>query len=110
MTVLWFLFNSSSAFPHRTYEAYLKDPRSRPHRCTRLWKLVSRSFRGRRPKGYYRLPPSEDVLPYGIPDDLPSYEETERYDVAEGHRQSVGGPWFPIRLVLRSIHTYVMTC
>lgn len=79
MTILWFLFNSSSVFPHRTYEAYLKDPRSRPHRCTKLWKL--------------------------IPDDLPNYEETERCDVTEGHRQSVGGPWFLIRLVLRSILT-----
>ena len=92
MTLLWFLFNSSSAFPHRTYEAYLKDLRPKPHRFTKLWKLVSRSFRGRRPKGYYRLFPSEDVLPYGIPGDLPSYEETERREVAEGHRQSVGGP------------------
>ncbi|KAL8757351.1 MAG: hypothetical protein Q9199_002279 [Rusavskia elegans] len=90
MALLWFLFNSSSADPHRSYKAYLKDPpRPKAHKFTKLRKLVSRSLRGHRPRGSHKLLTSEDILPYEIPDDLPSYEESEPRDGAEVHRQSV---------------------
>ncbi|KAL8652760.1 MAG: hypothetical protein Q9226_004132 [Calogaya cf. arnoldii] len=88
MTFLSRSFNSSAVEPHRSYRAYLRAPPAKAPKFARLRQLASRSLRGRRPKGFRRLATSEHVLPHGIRDDLPGYEESERRNAAEGQPPS----------------------
>ncbi|KAL8671404.1 MAG: hypothetical protein Q9168_004095 [Polycauliona sp. 1 TL-2023] len=83
----------SSSNPHRSYQKYLKPSRPKANPFTKIRKYASRFSRRYQSTKYSRLDPSEKTLPYGIPEDLPNYEDAERRDKAKAVDPSWEGDW-----------------